>query len=86
MKATQRTPIVERPGVVLPFQSAPSSARARGPLLDAADVAAQIFNSKCSARWVLDNAPAEYRVKVGKRVLFHAGDMETWKDSMQGVR
>lgn len=74
---------ISRPAVAL---VSPTSApvRDRGPLLDAAEVAAQVFQGKCGWRWVLDNAPHQYRMKVGKKVCFHAADMLVWKDSLGG--
>lgn len=72
-----------RPSVQL-VPSVVAPVRDRGPLLDPAEVAARIFSGKCGWRWVLDNAPHEYRVKVGKRICFHATDMLAWKEQLQG--
>ena len=55
----------------------------RGKLMQADEIAAEIFNAKVSKKWVFANVPSVYRHKVGRLVLYYEGEVRAWVESLR---
>lgn len=57
--------------------------RDRGRLLTARQIAAEYFPGLVGHKWILEHAPLELRVKVGKRVCYYELEVLAWRDTLQ---
>lgn len=52
----------------------------RGPMLPAERIAAEVWESKVSAKWVIQKMAASIGFKLGKAWYFYQGEAELWRD------